>query len=314
MVRLSGVDIVITMRSSAEGVGGALAGHRFRALVAASSQVLPGVWDPLSARLAAEAGFDSMFVSGFCVAGAGLGQPDVGVVTQSEMADVATRVCAVVPDASVIVDADTGYGDTVNVVRTVELWERAGAAGLFLEDQIWPKRCGHMAGKQVVERSDWLSKLSAACAVRTHLHITARTDARGVIGLDEAIERGRMARDLGVDAVFVEAPESVDELERVAAALPDVTLVANMVEFGRTPLLSVDELAQLGFRIVVAPVAALFAATLAQQRVLSWLSSEGTVRDHLEHLMDFTDFTELVGLSSLAEVRRRFATDSTDER
>jgi methylisocitrate lyase len=314
MVRLNGVDIVITMTSSGEGVGGALAGHRFRARLAASSQILPGVWDPLSARLAAEAGFDAMFVSGFCVAGASLGQPDIGLLTQSEMADVATRVCAVVPDSSVIVDADTGYGDAANVVRTVELWERAGAAGLFLEDQVWPKRCGHMAGKQVVERSDWLSKLSAACAVRTHLHITARTDARAVTGLGEAIERGRMARDLGVDAVFVEAPESVEELERVAAALPDVTLVANMVEFGRTPLLSVDELAQLGFRIVVAPVAALFAATRAQQRVLDWLSSAGTVRDHLDDLVDFTDFTELVGLSSATEMRRRFETDSTDGR
>jgi 2,3-dimethylmalate lyase len=117
----------------------------------------------------------------------------------------------------VVVDADTGYGNPLNVIRTVELWEQAGAAGLFLEDQVWPKRCGHMEGKEVVERDEWLAKLRAACDRRTHLHVTARTDARAVLGLDEAIERARMARDLGVDAVFVEAPQSVAELEAIAA-------------------------------------------------------------------------------------------------
>ena len=125
------------------------------------------------------------------------------------MADAARRVCAAVPDTMVVVDADTGYGNAVNVVRTVELWEQAGAAGLFLEDQVWPKRCGHMAGKQVVDRDEWLAKLRAALDHRRHLHVTARTDARAPLGLDEAIDRARRAADLGVDAVFVEAPESI---------------------------------------------------------------------------------------------------------
>lgn len=302
------------MGSSAEGVAHQSPGQRFGELVRASTVVLPGVWDPLSARLAAEAGFEAMFVSGFCVAGAGLGQPDVGLLTQTEMAEVAARICAVVPDASVVVDADTGYGDTANVVRTVELWERAGAAGIFLEDQLWPKRCGHMEGKQVTERSEWLAKLSAALGARRDLHVTARTDARAVHGLDEAIERGRMARDLGVDAVFVEAPESIDELEQIAAGLGDVALVANMVEFGRTPLLSADELAQLGFAVVVAPVASLFAATLAQRRILARLATAGTLRDHLDDLIEFSDFTDVVGLASISERRQRFETEPIDER
>jgi methylisocitrate lyase len=222
--------------------------------------------------------------------------PDYGYLTQAEMAEVAQRVCGSVPSTMVVVDADTGYGNALNTIRTVELWEAAGAAGIFLEDQVWPKRCGHMAGKQVVERDDWLVKLRAACDVRRSLHVTARTDARAARGLDEALERARMARDLGVDAVFVEAPESVAELEAIAAALPDVTLVANMVETGRTPLLTPAELDDLGFRLIVSPLTALFAATRAMQEVLAILRAEGTLRGQLDRLVDFGDFTRIVGL------------------
>jgi 2-methylisocitrate lyase-like PEP mutase family enzyme len=308
MVHSRSVGIVTPMNAvlSAGGPAGACGGDHFRGLVNDATQVLPGVWDPLSAVLAVEAGFEAMFVSGFCVAGTTLGYADVGLLTQSEMAAVAQRICAVAPQACVIVDADTGYGDVVNVARTVSLWERAGAAGLFLEDQVWPKRCGHMAGKQVVDRDEWLSKLRAACATRSHLHVTARTDARAVLGLDEALERGRMARDLGVDAVFIEAPDSVAELERIADQLTGVTLVANMVEFGRTPLLSVDELTELGFGIVIAPVGGLLAATRAHQRVLEVLRSNGTLRDHLDELVQFDEFTHLVGIERVEGLRQRF--------
>jgi len=266
---------------------------------------MPGVWDALSARLAAGAGCTTAFLSGFCVSGALLGLPDVGHLTQTEMADVARRACAAAPELELVVDADTGYGNPLNVRRTVELWEQAGAAGLFLEDQVWPKRCGHMAGKQVVAREEWLRKLRAACEHRRALHVTARTDARAVLGLGEAIERGRMARDCGVDAVFVEAPESVAELEAVAAALPDVTLVANMVETGRTPLLTPDELTQLGFRLVVSPLSLLFAAVHAVQWSLATLRTEGSLRDHLDRLVDFDGFGRVVGLPEQLEVERR---------
>ena len=284
-------------------------GDALRARLAdGASVVMPGVWDPLSALLAAEAGFGTVFASGYCVSATALGRPDVGLLTQTEAADVARRVCAAVPDTLVVVDADTGYGNPVNVLRTVELWEAAGAAGLFLEDQVWPKRCGHMAGKQVVERDDWLAKLRAACDRRTHLHVTARTDARAVHGLDEAIERARMARDVGVDAVFVEAPESVGELEAIAAALTDVTLVANMVETGRTPLLTGAELADLGFRLVVSPLTMLFAYVRAAREALGVLRDRGTLRDDLDRLVAFDDFTALVGLPDVQVAEQRYRT------
>jgi 2-methylisocitrate lyase-like PEP mutase family enzyme len=284
-------------------------GDALRARLDAGEAILmPGVWDPLSARLAVTGGFTTMFLSGYCLAATLLGSPDVGVLTQTETADAARRVCAAVPAASVVVDADTGYGNALNVVRTVELWEAAGAAGLFLEDQVWPKRCGHMAGKQVVERDEWLTKLRAACDHRTHLHVTARTDARAVHGLDEAIERARMARDTGVDALFVEAPESVAELEAIAAALPGVTLVANMVETGRTPLLTRDELAQLGFRFVVSPLSMLFAMVRAAQDALGALQEHGSLRDELDRLVAFDELTSLVGLPDVLAVEQRYAT------
>jgi 2,3-dimethylmalate lyase len=282
-------------------------GVRLRARLATDEPtVLPGVWDALSARLAVDAGFAGVFVSGFCVSARMLAMPDVGLVTQVEMADVARRVCAAVPGSLVVVDGDTGYGNAVNVIRTVELWEAAGAAGVFLEDQVWPKRCGHMAGKQVIAVDDWLAKLRAACDHRGHLHVTARTDALAVNGLADAIERAKMSRDIGADAVFIEAPASIAELEAIAAALPDVPLVANMVETGRTPLLTPQELAQLGFRLVVSPVTAMFSAVHAMQQALATLRDRGSLRDHLAWLASFGDFTDLVGLPSIAEQDARY--------
>ena len=275
-------------------------------LVAGDGVLMPGVWDALSALLAQQAGFTTVFLSGYCVSGTMLGLPDFGYLSQTEVADAARRVCLAAPGLDVVVDADTGYGNPINTRRTVDLWEQAGAAGLFLEDQVWPKRCGHMAGKQVIERADWLAKLRAACDRRETLHVTARTDARAAIGLDEAIERGKMARDVGVDAVFVEAPETIDELQQIAEALPDVTLVANMVETGKTPLLTLDELVALGFRLVVSPVSLLFSATKAIEESLAVLAKEGTLRDHLDRLVEFERFTEIVDLSGHVETEQRY--------
>lgn len=275
-------------------------------LASGSSVLMPGVWDPLSALLAEQAGFTTVFLSGYCVSGTLLGLPDIGLLTQTEMVEVARRVCAAVPGVSVVVDADTGYGNAVNTIRTVDLWEQAGASGIFLEDQVWPKRCGHMAGKQVVERADWLAKLHAALDHRSSLHVVARTDARSAVGFDEALERGRMARDLGADGVFVEAPESVAELEAIAAALPDVTLVANMVETGRTPLLTPSELTDLGFRLVISPVSLLFSSVRAIGATLKHLATDGTMRDRLDELVPFDEFTSLVGVERHREVESRY--------
>ena len=265
-------------------------------LSARESVLMPGVWDPLSALIVQNSGFSTAFVSGFAVSGTLLGRPDVGYLTQTEMAEVAQRVCSSVSNLNVVVDADTGYGDPMTVRRTVELWEQAGAAGLFLEDQVWPKRCGHMDGKQVVEREDWLAKLRAACDHREHLHVTARTDARAAVSLNEAIERAKMARDCGVDALFVEAPQSVEEMEVIANALPDITLVANMVEKGKTPLLTPSELADLGFRLIVSPLSLLLSAVQAMSTAAHRLAHDGSLRTYLDDVAPFDSFTDLVGL------------------
>jgi 2-methylisocitrate lyase-like PEP mutase family enzyme len=272
--------------------------------------VMGGVYDGLTTRLADQAGFEVLFMGGFSVAATMLGEPDFGYLTQTEMADAARRVCRLTK-RPVLVDADTGYGNALNVLRTVELYHAAGAAGLFLEDQVWPKRCGHMQGKQVVERREWLSKLRAVVSQRdSHdLFLVARTDARAAIGLDEAIARGQAARDLGVDAVFVEAPESVAELERIAKAIPGPK-VANMVEGGRTPLLPPDELHALGFDLIVTPLAALLSAARAVRDAYAELRRAGTMRGSLDRLLSFDEFNALIDLDRHYALERHFRDES----
>ena len=270
--------------------------------------VMGGVFDALSTRIADRAGFEILFMGGFSVAATLLGEPDFGYLTQTEMADVARRVCRLT-QRPVLVDADTGWGNALNVIRTVELWQQAGAAGIFLEDQVWPKRCGHMQGKRVVDRAEWLAKLRAVLEARGDgdLFLVARTDARAAVGLDEAIARGKAARDLGVDAVFIEAPESLQEMERIAREIPG-TKVANMVEHGKTPLLNPTELHQLGFDMIVTPIAALTAAAKAIARVYAVLREHGTMRNHLDLLLEFDEFNRIVELDEKYETERRYAT------
>ncbi len=275
-------------------------------LDAGESVLMPGVWDALSARIAAEAGFSTAFLSGYCVSGTQLGLPDYGFLTQTEMADQARRVTAANPGLDVVVDGDTGYGNPLNVVRTVELWEAAGAAGVFIEDQVWPKRCGHMAGKQVVPADEWLAKLRAAVDRRTSMLICARTDARAAIGLDDAIERAKAAADTGVDAVFVEAPETIAEMERIAAEVDAPVLVANMVEAGKTPLLTGAELTDLGFRLVVSPLSGLFTMVQALRESMQVLAADGSLRDRLDRVVSFDEFTDLVGLPAVVEAEERY--------
>jgi 2-methylisocitrate lyase-like PEP mutase family enzyme len=281
--------------------------QRVRALLSEDRPlVMGGVYDGLSARIAHRAGFEVLFMGGFSVAATLLGEPDFGYLTQTEMADTARRVCRLT-DRPLLVDADTGYGNALNVIRTVQLYQDAGAAGLFLEDQVWPKRCGHLRGKRVVERAEWLAKLRAVLDTRGErdLFLVARTDARAAVSLAEAIERGRAAHDLGADAVFVEAPESVAELEQIAQALPGPK-VANMVEHGKTPLLSPAELHQLGFDLIVTPLAGLLASANALQAVYALLHREGTLRRHLDRLMPFDEFNRLVELERHYELEQRY--------
>ncbi|MEA2827655.1 MAG: hypothetical protein QOG43_2094 [Actinomycetota bacterium] len=268
---------------------------------------MPGVYDALSARLAADAGFPVAFLSGYATSASLLALPDFGYLTQGEMADVARRVCRAAPEMAVIVDADTGYGNALNTRRTVELFESAGGAGIFLEDQVWPKKCGHMAGKRVVPRGDWLSKLEAALDARTQgLFVVARTDARSAVGLDEAIARARAAAALGVDAIFVEAPESVDEMRAVADATPGVVRVANMIEAGRTPLMTPAELHDLGFDLIVSPLTGLFAAAQALATAYRVLAAKGTLRDDLGLLTTFDDFNRVVRLDDHYRLEARY--------
>ena len=263
----------------------------------AESLPLPGVYDALGAVLAARAGFRAVFVSGYALSATRLARPDVGLVTQTEMLDAARRVCAAV-DVPVVVDADTGYGDATNVERTVRELVQAGAAGCFLEDQVWPKRCGHMEGKQVVPLEEYLEKLAAALRARPRgFHVTARTDARAPLGLDEAIRRARAFAEAGADAVFVEAPRTLEEMAAVRAALPpEIPLVANMVEGGKTPRRTVAECAAAGFRIVVLPIAGLLAATHALAGLYATLARDGSSRDFVDRMLDFDAMNALLGL------------------
>jgi methylisocitrate lyase len=282
--------------------------QRIRDLVAADTVVMPGVYDALTARVAARVGFDVVFISGYSVSAARLGEPDFGYLTQTEMADAARAVCRV-SEAPVIVDADTGYGNALNVMRTVRDLQDAGAAGVFLEDQVWPKKCGHMAGKRVVDTAEHAAKIRAAAATRGErdLFIVARTDARQPLGLEAAIERCLAYKEAGADALFVEAPQTIEELQRVAAALPS-PLVANMIEHGVTPHLSRDELRELGFSLIVCPLAGLFAAARAVQDVLVELRDRGTTAAVVDQLLAFEQFNELVGLAGRYEDEARFAT------
>ena len=209
--------------------------------------VMPGVYDALSAKIAARSGFEVIFITGYSLSASLLGEPDFGLITQTEVIEAARRICAVA-DIPVIVDADTGYGNAVNVMRTVDDLLRAGAAGMFLEDQVWPKRCGHMKGKQVIALDEYLKKLQAAIAAKSgrEFFIVARTDARQALGLDEAIRRGVAFKAAGADAVFIEAPESKEEMKEIATHVPG-PLVANMLERGVTPLMRPSELKALGY-------------------------------------------------------------------
>jgi 2-methylisocitrate lyase-like PEP mutase family enzyme len=278
--------------------------QKIRELVAADTVLMPGVYDALTARIAARVGFDVVFISGYSVSAARLGEPDFGFLTQTEMADAARAVCRV-SDAPVIVDADTGYGNPLNVIRTVHDLQDAGAAGVFLEDQVWPKKCGHMAGKRVVETGEHAAKIQAAVEARGErdLFVVARTDARQPLGLDAAIERCLAYKEAGADALFVEAPQSVEELEQVAAALPG-PLVANMIERGVTPHLSRGELRELGYSLIVCPLAGLFAAAKAVQDVLTELREEETTAAVVDRMLSFDDFNELV------ELERRYADEA----
>ena len=270
--------------------------------------VFPGVYDALGAKLVEQVGFPLTFISGYSVAATQLGLPDFGYLTQTEMVAVAKRVCGSVK-IPVIIDADTGYGNALNVIRTVNELIDAGAAGMFLEDQVWPKRCGHMKGKRVIPVEEQVQKIRAAADARgtRDFFIVARTDARQVTSLDEAIGRCRRYKEAGADALFVEAPRSREELAAIARELPP-PLVANMLEGGVTPLLTRDELEQVGFQLVVCPLTALYASAKAMQDMFGLIKSAGTTRAALDRLIPFRQFHGIIDLDAYYALDDRYRT------
>lgn len=282
-------------------------------LEAASPVVAPGAYNALFARLIEAVGFEAVYLSGAGVANSLLGRPDIGLVTMNEMVMVGERITEVV-DLPVIADGDTGYGGPHNVARTVRAYERAGLAAIQLEDQRFPKKCGHFEGKEVVPVEEMLQRIEAGLDARSDqdgILVIARTDARGPHGLDEAIDRAHRYGEAGADILFVEAPATVEELARVGKELADWPLVANMVEFGKTPLLPADKLGKLGFSLVITPGSITRATAKAAEDVLAELASTGTTQGFLDRMMTFGDVNDLLGLPGAnqweAEIAERAA-------
>jgi 2,3-dimethylmalate lyase len=287
---------------------------RLRELLARPEPLLaPGCYDGLSARLVERAGFEAAYMTGFGTAATLLGRPDIGLLGLTEMAGNARRIVQAI-DLPVIADADTGYGNAVNVIHTVQSYEQAGVAGLHIEDQVMPKRCGHMRGKEVVAATEFEGKVAAAVQARADadLVIIARTDARATLGVGEAIDRARRSRDVGADVLFVEALEGVAEIERVAADLAGTPLLFNWAEGGRTPPLPYGRLAELGFAIVIMPISTLLAATVAMEEALRRIRRDGTPLDALELMPTFEQFTDLIGLPEIDELGARFGSRDMD--
>ena len=268
---------------------------------------LPGAYDALTARLAERAGFSAVFTTGFGFAATVLGMPDFGLLTASETLDRVRHVVRAI-DVPLVADMDTGYGNALNTVRTVRECVALGVGGIILEYQEWPKKCGHFEGKRVIPAEEQAAKLRAAADARDgdDLVIIGRTDARQPLGLEEAIRRGKIYRDAGADVVFIEAPQSEDELREVAREIPGTPLFANMIEGGKTPLLSSPELQALGYSMVVYPLSALFSAAKAVEETYRVLYEEKSTASRQDALNGFAEFEEIIGVPDWRELESRY--------
>ncbi len=265
--------------------------------------VAPGAYDALSAKIIAQGGFDAVYMTGYGASASVLGAPDVGLLTMSEMLKRAGDIVEAVK-IPVLADGDTGFGNAINVRRTVREYEKAGVCGIQLEDQVSPKKCGHMPGREVIPMEDMVQKIKAAVDTRQDddFVIVARTDARTTHGLDEALRRGRAYEQAGADVIFIESPESMDELKRINVAFPNTPTLANMIEGGRTPLLSADELERLGFGIAIYPLGPLYAAAKAVESYLKELRTAGSVAHKVQDMITFAEFNTLIGLAEYGQL------------
>jgi 2-methylisocitrate lyase-like PEP mutase family enzyme len=269
--------------------------------------IAPGVADALAARLVAREGFDAVYMTGFGTSLTRLGMPDVGLLTATEMIDNAGRIA----DASglpVIADADTGYGNPINTRRTVRDYEKAGVAAVHIEDQVWPKRCGHLAGKRVIPAAEMVAKIKAACDARhdPDFLVIARCDAIAVEGLEAALARGARYREAGADMLFIEAPVGRVEVERVAQHFKGVPLLYNMAASGKTPDLPADELGRLGFKLAIYPNWIILAAIPAMQGLLQELKRTGSIAHLRNKVATFTQFTDIAGLPEIQQLEERY--------
>jgi len=269
--------------------------------------ILPGVYDALTAKIAEDVGFETAFQTGYGTSASLLGMPDFGFLNAGETLENAKRIINSV-NIPILVDIDTGYGNPLNVWKIVKDLERIGAKGIFLEDQVWPKRCGHMAGKTVIPKEEYILKLNAAMDARedNDFIIVARTDSLAQFGIEEAIERGKEYKRIGADVIFIEAPKTIDQMELIAKEIK-APLLANMIEEGITPNLTADQLRKMGFKMVVFPLSALFSATFAIKQTLQTLKKTGTTKDLKNKMVSFQEFNDLVNLPLYRKLEKKYS-------
>jgi methylisocitrate lyase len=270
--------------------------------------VMPGVYDALTAKIAEHVGFEAIFQTGYGTSASLLALPDFGFLSITETLETARRITRAV-NIPLIVDVDTGYGNPLTVAKLVNDLQSIGASGMFLEDQVWPKRCGHMKGKEVIDSNEYVQKLKSAIEAKkddSEFLIVARTDAAAPLGLDEAIRRGKLYKQIGADIVFVEAPHSIEDLKKVSEQI-DAPLVANMIEEGVTPNLTSSELLELGYKIALFPLSGLYSSTYAIYHTFDTLKRTGTTKSIKEKMMKFREFNELVELDKYMEMENKYA-------
>ncbi|TZE81515.1 isocitrate lyase/PEP mutase family protein [Calorimonas adulescens] len=268
--------------------------------------VSPGAFNSISAKMVEQAGFPSVYLTGYGAAANLLGAPDIGLLSMSEMVKHLKYMNEAV-NIPIIADADTGYGNALNVYRTVKEYEKAGAAAIQLEDQTWPKRCGHMEGKEVISAEEMVGKLKAALDARDDddTLIIARTDALAPLGFDEAIRRANLYKETGADIIFVEAPPDIEQLKRIPREV-NAPILANMIEGGKTPVLSSKQLEEMGFAIVIYPLSALYMMTKAVKDVLTELKEKDTTQGMVDKMISFKEFNEIVELSKIRENEKKY--------
>ena len=270
--------------------------------------IAPGAHDVLTARIIEQTGFDAVYMTGYGTSASMLGKPDVGLLTLTEMVERVRNITDII-NVPLIADADTGYGGIINVIRTVREYEKAGVACIQLEDQVAPKKCGHMLGREVIPAEEMVKKIEAAVDARIDpdFMIMARTDARTNYGYEEAIRRCKLYKKAGADIIFYESPENIEEMGKINSELGDTLTLANMIEKGRTPLLNVTELEKLGYNLIIFPVSSVYVTARAVKDLMVYLKKNGTTKDLIkDKMIPFEEFNTMIGLNKIKEIELKY--------